>query len=334
MAPQAEQVATLEPLREEWAALWEAVPDATPFQHPDWLIPWWRHLGVGELLTLALRHAGRLVALMPLWIHAPDRALLPLGIGTTDWLDALVAPGHAEAAMAAAFRVLHARRDRFHRSEWPQLRPASPLLLGQAPPGWRDAVEPAEPCPALMLPDCMEGLRERVSTKTLRDLRVAQRRAAEAGVTCESATPDTLNEFRDALFGLHAARWQQRGEAGVLAPAAVQAMHREAMPALLRAGLLRLVALRLEGRIVAVLHALADPPGRAPRTLYLYLQGFDPACEKFSPGLVLLGAVAEQAIAEGFGMLDFLRGQERYKRFWGAVDRPAFRRVLIPPEDA
>jgi CelD/BcsL family acetyltransferase involved in cellulose biosynthesis len=111
-------------------------------------------------------------------------------------------------------------------------------------------------------------------------------------------------------------------------------MHRDAMPALLRAGLLRLVALRLEGRIVAVLHALADPPGRAPRVLYLYLQGFDPACEKLSPGLVLLGAVAEQAIAEGFGVLDFLRGQERYKRFWGAVDQPAFRRVLIPPEDA
>lgn len=312
-----------------WAALWARVPDATPFQHPAWLVPWWRHFDEGALRLLTLREGEALRALFPLYIHR--RSLLPLGIGTSDYLDALVEPGFAGPAMAALFG---APGDGFDRADWPQLRPASPLLAGTAPRGWQDATEPAEPCPVLDLPARFEDLAGRVSAKTLRDLRVARRRAAEAGARFEEATEATLAEILDALFRLHAARWATRGEAGVLADPRVEAWHRDAAPGLLRAGLLRLFALRLEGRVVAVIHALADPPGRARRTLYLYLQGFDPALERLSPGLLLVGEAIGRAIAEGFAAADFLRGQERYKSFWGAANAPTFRRVLIPPEAA
>ena len=326
-----EEVAALEPLRQEWVALWSRVPDATPFQHPAWLIPWWRHVGEGRLCSLALREDGRLRAFFPLYVHEAERKLFPLGIGTTDYLDALVEPGGAEAAMAALSAHLENRRDGFDRVEWPQLRPASPLLAGAAPPGWRDATEEAEPCPVLDLPSAFEQLRERVSSKTLRDLRTARRRATEAGAAFESATPGTLEEIGEALFRLHAARWATRGESGVLAAPGVRRANHEAMSALMEVGLLRLLALRLRGEIVAVVHALADPPGRARRTLYLYLQGFDPALERLSPGLLLVGEAVERAIGEGFHAVDFLRGQERYKSFWGAVNAPTFRRVLEPP---
>jgi CelD/BcsL family acetyltransferase involved in cellulose biosynthesis len=320
----------LDALQADWVALWARVPDATPFQHPAWLIPWWRHVGEGELMMLARHGADGLDALFPLYVWRGQ--LFPLGIGTTDYLDALVAPGHAEPAMAALLRHLHASRGRFARAEWPQLRPASPLLAGTAPPSWHDATEPAEPCPALRLPARVEDLGAQVSAKTLRDLRVARRRAAEIGATVEEATAETLPGIAEALIRLHAERWRSRAEDGVLAAASVQAMHRASMPALWQAGLLRLFALRLGGEVVAVIHALADPPGRAGRSLYLYLQGFDPAHERLSPGLLLLGAVIERAIAEGFALADFLRGQERYKSFWGAADAPTFRRILTPPE--
>ena len=32
----------LEKLRDEWTAVWEHCPRATPFQHPDWLVPYCR----------------------------------------------------------------------------------------------------------------------------------------------------------------------------------------------------------------------------------------------------------------------------------------------------
>ncbi|MBV1798402.1 GNAT family N-acetyltransferase [Siccirubricoccus sp. G192] len=330
--------AGLEQLRPDWARLWAIVPSATPFQSPDWLIPWWRHIGEGELLTLAIRESGELVGLLPFYIYTQPgdggRRLFPLGIGTTDYLDALVAPGREREVMALGFQHLAARRGRFEFGEWPQLRPGSPLLEVPAPAGWSDRTEPAEPCPILHLPQDFEALGDTVSRKTLRDLRTHRKRAELAGATrWESASAQNLEELFEALLRLHAARWATREEAGVLASPAVQAAHRAALPGLLRSGMLRFHALRLEGAVVAVLYALADPPGRAERRLYFYLSGFDPALERLSPGMLLVGHAIEQAIDEGIAIADFLRGQERYKYFWGAQDSPTFRRVLAPPAE-
>jgi CelD/BcsL family acetyltransferase involved in cellulose biosynthesis len=325
--------AALEELRPDWERLWAAIPGATPFQAPDWLIPWWRHIGEGALLSLALRDgAGALIGFFPFYVYASpgsgERSLFPLGIATTDYLDALVLPGREEAAMAAAFGHLAARQDAWDVCDWPQLRPGSPLLEAP-PPGWDSSVEPAEPCPALRLPASVTALDERVSGKTLRDLRAHRRRAAALGdLRWETADRETLGPIFEALLRLHAARWATRGEGGVLASPGVQAAHREALPGLLRAGLLRLHALRLDGEIAAVIYGLADPPGRDDRRVYFYLSGFDPRLERASPGMLLVGHAVESAIAEGMAYADFLRGRETYKYFWGAEDGPNFRRRL------
>jgi CelD/BcsL family acetyltransferase involved in cellulose biosynthesis len=65
-------LAELERLRPAWMALWHRARWATPFQSPDWLIPWWRHIGDGELLTIAVldEAEGRLVGLAPLYLYA------------------------------------------------------------------------------------------------------------------------------------------------------------------------------------------------------------------------------------------------------------------------
>jgi CelD/BcsL family acetyltransferase involved in cellulose biosynthesis len=102
----------------------------------------------------------------------------------------------------------------------------------------------------------------------------------------------------------------------VLADPAVLAFHHESAPALLRAGLLRLEALHLRGRIAAVIHALLSP-GR----IHFYLNGFDPACGFESPGTILLGHMIETAWREGRREAHFLRGNERYKYAWGGIDR-------------
>ena len=333
---QAEEVANtaaLERLRPEWERLWLSIPTTTPFQRPEWLIAWWRHIGQGRLLTNSVRNgAGQLVALFPFYVYTPPeggpRSLFPLGIATTDYLDALVLPGMEAAAMELPFTTCRATCGR-DVCDWPQLRPGSPLLAASGPPGWDSCVEPAEPCPALRLPASPAALGERVSGKTLRDLRSHRRRSMAFGdLSWEIAQRDTLGEIFDALLRLHAARWAKRDEPGVLASPTVQAAHREALPGLLRAGLLRFHALRLDGEIVAALYGLVDPPGHAGRRVYFYLSGFDPRLERLSPGLLLVGQAVDAAIAEGIAHADFLRGREAYKYFWGAEDMPTYRRRL------
>jgi CelD/BcsL family acetyltransferase involved in cellulose biosynthesis len=91
---------------------------------------------------------------------------------------------------------------------------------------------------------------------------------------------------------------------------------------------LRLHALRLDGAVIAALYALADRPGRGDRRVYFYLGGFDPDRAALSPGALLVGHAIEAAVREGAVAFDFLRGQEAYKRRWGARDTPTYCRRL------
>ncbi len=327
----------LEALRPAWGALWSRLPDATPFQSPDWLIPWWRHIGEGELMTLAFRSPedGALAALLPLYVYRQAdgvRSLFPLGIATTDYLDALVAPEHRSAVLPRIGAELAARARRFDICEWPQLRPGSALLEAPAPEGWADEVTAGDPCPVLTLPRDPSALGEHVPAEQLESLGRRRLRAAKKGaLRFERGEDGTAEEILEAHLRLHAARWEKRGEDGVLAADPVQAAHRESLPGLLRAGALRLYAMRLDGRIVATLQGFADPPGRPGRRVYFYLGGFDPAVERLSPGMLVVGHGIEEAVREGAVAVDFLRGQERHKYLWGARDTPTWRRTLRPP---
>ena len=315
--------AQLQRLVPEWEELWRADPRATPFQSPRWLLPWWRHIGRGALLTLAWRDAqGALVGLAPLYVW-PDahgrRQLFPLGIATTDYLDVLARPGSEEAVARDLLARLHDLHERWDVLHFPQQRAGSPLLAAAAAHP-RAHVLAGEPNPVLAL-----GARGPVPRSTLANLRTCRNRAARTGsLSFATADAQEIPACLDALQRLHAQRWTQRGEPGVLAGTAVRAAHAESAPLLHAAGLLRLHVLRLDGEIVAVLHALADPPQRAARSHYYYIAGFDPRHAFFSPGSLLLAHAIGQAQGEGAVAFDFLRGAEPYKYRWGAADRPTF----------
>ncbi len=50
--------AELEALVPEWRTLWLQDPSATPFQCPEWLLPWWRQFAQPELYVLEFRREG------------------------------------------------------------------------------------------------------------------------------------------------------------------------------------------------------------------------------------------------------------------------------------
>jgi CelD/BcsL family acetyltransferase involved in cellulose biosynthesis len=321
--------AALERLRVEWERLWQQAPHATPFQSPEWLLPWWKHIGRGTLATIAIRSAmaGELVALAPLYVFAGGatgkRHLFPIGIATTDYLDVLVKPGWEELALhCLASNLAHCVED-WDVLEFPQLRRGATLLGLAAPAGWRQEIASAEPHPVLMLREFRPGAGPALPPRMAQNVRYCRRRAARAGTLAyDTADARTLPAFLDALVRLHTRRWSERGLTGVLKDASVLAWHREATPLLQAAGLLRLHALRLDGEFIAVLYCLADVAPARDRRYYYYLGGFDPRFRSLSPGTLLVAHVVEQALAEGALAFDFLRGAESYKYRWGAEDQP------------
>ena len=321
--------AALQALQPEWQQLWRRAPNATPFQSPQWLLPWWRHLGRGKLATVAVRSGthGQLVALAPLYVYTDARCglrhLFPLGIATSDYLDWLVLPGWEQDALRCLAAHLARHAGDWDLLEWPQLRLAASLLALAAPPGWRSQLDPAEPSPVLMLGPSPSRDAPPIAPAMAANLQYCRRRAARTGALAyETADQQTVAALLEGLARLHRRRWALRGWPGVLDDECVLAWHREAASQLLRAGLLRLYGLRLDGELIAVLYCLTDAEPAHQRRCYYYLGGFEPSRQALSPGTLLVGHAIEQAMEEGAQAFDFLRGGEPYKYRWGAVDQP------------
>jgi CelD/BcsL family acetyltransferase involved in cellulose biosynthesis len=306
-------LAGLEP---DWWALWRASGTATPFQSPAWLIPWWRAFSPGRLASVAIRRDGRLVALAPLYLEdgALGRRVLPLGIGISDYLDVLLDPRDETAAALLASAI--AALDDWDSIELEQLPPDAAALGLPCLPGCAETGAAQDASPGLAIGAAVDasGIPVEVTPKRRQSYR-RKLRMAEAHPPVEIAAAEP-GCFIDALAALHGARWRQKGEPGIFADPRVVAFHREAVPALLAAGLARLTTLSLGGRLAGALYCLAWRDSIAT-----YVSGFDPDFAAESPLTLLVGDMFRHAAATGIREVSFLRGREPYKYLWGATDR-------------
>ncbi len=321
-----ESGAELAALTPAWARLWESDPRAKAFQHPAWLVPWWRQFGQERLLVCTLWRGEQLVGFLPAYVYSPPgdvysapgeqaRQLLLVGAGTSDYLDGVFAPECTVEQVEAALARLR-EEGGWEVGHFTQLLPESLLYqaLERETPreGARFAGESCSRLPAVKV----AGLPKKVRAEVLYFRNAAigrgklQLRVASGG--------DALTTF-EQLVRLHTARWQAAGEAGVLADSRVLAWHREAIPKLQAEGLLRLYTLELAGEEVAVLYAL-----RVRRVESFYLIGSAPEYAELHPGTLLTALAMEHAAAEGVEVIDMLRGEEVYKKFWRVEEVPTF----------
>lgn len=310
----------LEAFQPEWRRLWGQDPNATPFQHPDWLLPWWRQFGGSDLWGIVARRSGEPVAFLPFYRYSErrsgERQLLLLGVGTSDYLDGIFAPGCAMADVLTALEML---RD---EGGWDvmiagQLRPPSMLLHALQKRERPFLSVPCRRMPASRIPELPAAIRRNVMYYRNRAMRCG---SLELKIADSSTWPECFN----ALVRLHTADWRRRGLPGVLADPRVLAWHREAIPRLQTGGLLRLYSLHLNREAIAVAYSLADPPGRAERALYYYLPSYSLDHANLRPGTLLLALAMENAAQEGIQWVDLLRGDEAYKTLWHAEARATY----------
>jgi CelD/BcsL family acetyltransferase involved in cellulose biosynthesis len=296
-----DSVEGLEALRPEWWELFKCCPGATPFQSPQWLVPWTRHLyGGGEIWVLAIRKDGKLVGFAPLFCWGTSkRSVSFLGAGISDYGDFLFAPELENDCAAAVWSFVNSRQDRWDVLDLQELRRESRLLE-------RSQAEECSVCPVLDLstyPECMDH-------KHRTDVRRAQNKLRkQSDLQFSFADGSNFSGHLDEFFRLYGARW------GAIDDSLFR-FHNEVAAEFLAAGLLRLCLLRVDNVPAAAIYSFITGT-----TLYCYLSGYDPAMAKLSPGAVLLAWLIEQAAGEGIREVDFLRKPEAYKYLWGAKDR-------------
>jgi CelD/BcsL family acetyltransferase involved in cellulose biosynthesis len=306
----------------EWQRLWAALPPASPFQSPDWLLPWWDHYGEGQLASFVFRHHGEVVGFAPLYIYydqaQSSRKLLLLGTGNTDYLDVAIRPDFRDDCVAELAREVVKISDYWDRCEFLQLPATSALLMIVEEPNLHGTIGRDAACPVL----------PRSSSEALRAMlkRAAyyrRRLQRDYSFTIEQPTDDSLEYFCAALERLHQDRWQFKSTQGAFVLERDREFHHRIIRRFYYAKMLRMYALVAGGGIRAIFHGFAHR-----KHTYFYLSGFDPAFAHYSVGTIVLGHAIEDAFREGSEYFEFLRGEENYKYKWGARDEPTFRNVI------
>lgn len=316
-------------IQEEWSDLLNRCPGATPFNSPEWLLPWWTHMFQGgKMWTISVRDRGRLAGLALMFIHGrrhEQQQVSFIGAGVTDYTNFLV----EDVGVARQIWTTIANR----KADWDicdlqEIRPDAPMLA--APYSDLNVQRCiSSVCPVLRLPRSMTELESHLSAKFRHNLRNSRNRLRDLGVTVESARPGQDEEYLQRLFQLHEARWRSKGQPGIFAAREVQTFVGCVCREFRRRDWLRFHGLRLTG----VLRAVACNFCALGRTFY-YAGGFDETLRKYSPGSMLVGAAIEQAIQEGCTEFDFLRDMEKYKFDWGATNRINTRLIVRRSESS
>jgi CelD/BcsL family acetyltransferase involved in cellulose biosynthesis len=126
------------------------------------------------------------------------------------------------------------------------------------------------------------------------------------------------------LIDLHDAKWQRRGEPGMIQANGSAEFICDVAREFARGDMLRFFSLRFRDQIAAII--LAFPYGS---TMFGYLSAFDPEHEALGVGRTLLLEAIRYCYQNGYRSWNFLRGDEPYKFWWGAQLIPKCRVRLI-----
>ena len=318
VGPQYRLVRTEEELRAlvpQWTALWMEDRDATPFQRPEWLLPWWDYFAGSELRSVTISSNRKLIGFLPFYLYrvpqTDERQLLLLGVGTTDYLNGVFAPECTVDDIQHAIDCVCAE------GGWDTVYATDLLPHAKLTEALEGLVNPDDKFVSASCSRMAAAPMGALPQKIRRNAVYYRNRAMRVGrMDLTVADGSNWAESFDALQRLHTERWQLSGESGVLSDPRVLAWHRDALPQLERSGCLRLCSLLLQGEIIAVLYALVDPPSRPSRTQYFYLTAYSVQHADIRPGTLLLALAIEHAANEGIETIDMLRGDEAYKQMW------------------
>lgn len=319
-----ESGAELAGLATQWEALQKDAPTTSVFASFDWQKVWWESYGRGQPLRLVLASEhGALVGILPLYIQTlpmlryPVRLLRFVGTGGDTFPDdlgpILRAGREAEVALALAEAVM-------------RLPGWDVLLLTDMDPACRFTAVIGTAARKLPF-GSMSGRAKRIVYLDLpatwdawlaslsRDRRYRIKNIRKKLTAAYPDTrffvwkdPATLGQGVDRLVHLHHKRWESVGKTHAFSSPEYIRFHREVTAACLAKDRLRLYCLECSGQIVAMYYFY-----KFRDRVYLMQSGFDPDFGNFKPGQVLLGYIVEDTIREGHKVLDFLRGDHRYK---------------------
>lgn len=335
-----------------WERLVARASEPNPFFEPWFLLPSLAQWGSDSRVVIkAWFHEGRLAGLMPILRSATYYGHVVTH--ATGWLHAnafcgvpLVAAGLEEEfwrAMLAHFDRMARRALFLHLPKLPADGPVHAALERVLAASPRAHYTVAEESRALLAGETSAEayLAAAMSAKKRKELRRQHNRLAEEGVLAfERLEGDAgLAEWTEEFLALEAAGWKGAAGSALASAADTRALFEQSLAGAAAAGRLERLALRLDGRAIAMLANFVTPPGA-----YSFKTAFDEDYARFSPGMLLqlenLALLerrdvqwADSCAVEGHPMIERLwRGHRRMVSrniaIGGPLRRAAFRLLM------
>jgi CelD/BcsL family acetyltransferase involved in cellulose biosynthesis len=312
-----------ESLAPECEDLMERASRVTPFQLPAWQLTWWNYFGSGAIRVFTSREHNRLVGVLPCFLHEWNgrRQLTLMGSGISDYLEPVFDPAHVRNAVSLLRQQLVSQTD-WDVCDWQDLDADSPWAdLGGS--GLRLTAREGQVCSRIPLAGTFEDFWAARGKDLRRNVRRYGTRASEIAPVefCVMEKPETT--VLHSLITLHAARWQAKGEPGMIAANHAGKFLCDVSRKFAERDMLRLFTIAFGSKLVALSLGFLFR-----NAIYSYMSAFDPEQEQFGFGRRLLHDAIEWSYGHKLAYWHFLRGDEAYKFSWGAERVPKLRVVI------
>lgn len=278
-----------------WDALAQWASEPNPFHESWYLLPALRAFDPeGEVTLLCLESGGQLAGLLP--VRRDGRYYGHPVPHLTNWLHAnafVGAPLVAQGFERAFWRELFAWCDSrpggalfLHLSQLPIEGPLHDALRQVLAEQDRQSTTVLREERALLRSDLAPEayLEESLSGKKRKELRRQHRRLAEEGELTVERTEGTGNlaEWTDEFLALEEAGWKGEQGSALACDPYTALLFRSALEGAAARGKLERLAIRLDGRPLAMLATFLAPPGA-----FSFKTAFDERFARFSPGVLL-----------------------------------------------
>jgi CelD/BcsL family acetyltransferase involved in cellulose biosynthesis len=262
------------------------------------------------------------VGVVPCFLHDWDgsRQITLAGSGISDYLDPILAPKFEEEIVAELGQQLRSTGD-WDICNWQDLGRNTPF-------SWLASVFPLETrdetiCSEVALPQDFDEYWQQRPRHLRRNIKRYSEKARAQGELKFEALTEARSELMNALLRLHTARWNAKGEIGMIAANRSGEFLSDIAQQFEKRDMLRLFTLTCGTDVVAVILAFACD-GR----VFGYLTGSEPAFHCYSVASLLLHESLRFCCAHGFRVWNFCRGDEPYKADWGARTVPRCRLLI------
>jgi len=337
-----DKLATLLSADDSSCELWNSLADGVPFREPAWLATWWETFSNGQepYILIARDSSQQICGLLPLYRKSgASRVLCSFGNNNvcSDFVSVIAKAEHAKTIAKAMADFLI---DQVHESnnDWDVIEmdgiseDDDVMHAFAAELGKVGAIVHAQSRMHTWRFECQASWDDWLQTLSRRtrrkhhslETRVENTDGMELVV---ASNHDEVAKLIDGLIDLHQRRWNAVGEPGSYADPKMRSFIHQVANHWLDRDRLYLIAIFKDGKTIGNALNYRGDDG----CLYVYSTGYDIDVAKLEPGRILMTETLKYAHQHHMKGVEFLRGDETYKKMLGATPTRLLEYRIVAP---